>query len=281
MYKQYKKLSGGLFDPVRMPDAADPGTLGKYRRLMSKFEKCAQLREQYATRFVERSRCDAKHMAAIVAAKTRATECKHVLSQLRSLYQSNVAREEVPLVNTFDVLPDVAHGDETGDNTDGGVVEGNPKEDSNPAPKDNTQTASKSTVQQLQEDDDEVIEAAMRSAKLEVLCNLRADVYGACDRYCLSFTNEIKYEMVHSLLLFMYSEPDKEKAKARVRDFLHDKAFLLSLGFFCMNNLRRGNEGVMRRAARLVQARFGPEISTMSLKDVLIQIHCTLTLFYG
>jgi hypothetical protein len=77
------------------------------------------------------------------------------------------------------------------------------------------------------------------------------------------------------------SDDDGRRARQNVRSFIWNKGFLVSLGFFCMRRLRHGQESIMRKAARMVQNNNPEDLSAMDLKEMLIRIHCTLTLFYA
>ena len=286
LYRKYKHLSEGLFAPIKPQGTGpqlSPDGACSYRRLMVKFEKCAKLREKFAAHHAGEITCKDGHAAAIVAARTRASECRRILETLQIKQDQPCAPADPELRNTYDVLAS-DDGDDKTVRADDLTSPPEPCDDASGfgkrEEKEDLPRRAAERPGPDGEDDDEIIECARRVAKLELLCDLRMELYRACDQYQLTFTNEIKYEMIHVLLLYIHSEADVRTARGDVRSFLMNKDFLVSLGFFCVNNIRNGKEGIMRKAAKIVQSQGPADVSTMNLKEMLIQVHYALAHLY-
>jgi hypothetical protein len=306
-YHRYKKLSEGLFDPIDASSAnACLSDLRGLQRMARRFEKCAVLRANYTQKYVPPEKRDAEHRTAIEAAKARAAECRKLLETLKQSIPT--ARSEWPPVplahapndprrNVWEVLETEQEGvdkEDEGRREEGHMKEGHTEDgpaddgwrgdfdggDRKPIHANGTNERDREGWER-DSDDDVTIDGARLAVKLELLYSVSRDVYQACERWKLSFTNEVKYEMIHSLLLYIYGESCIHEARRKVSTFVESKSFLVSLGFFAIRDLQRGNESVMRKAARVMQRRYGDQVKAMNLKEVFMCVHCMLTLFFG
>ena len=316
-YHRYKKLSEGLFDPIDDFTSTDAclSDFRRFRRMASKFEKCAALRANYTQKYVPPEKRDQEHKAAIEAARARAAECRELLERLKhSIPAVNAQKTLHQGKNVWEVLeterkagdkdngregdeddlaaPPVPSSGPEGSLEDTRMQDGwhgedlamnenDPSKMEEDVKKTGMNGRQRSTESQSKDDDDATIDGARLAVKLELLWCVSKDVYQACERWKLSFTNEVKYEIVHSLLLYIYGESCIHEAQRKVTTFLESKSFLVSLGFFCIRDLKRGNESVMRKAARMMQRRYGDQVKAMNMKDVFVCVHCMLTLFFG
>jgi hypothetical protein len=81
MYRRYKRLSTGIFTPVKKPQSPGDIDIMGHLRLYGKFMECARLREVFRDRKVDPSFWDLGHEMAIGASRQRAAECESILKQ--------------------------------------------------------------------------------------------------------------------------------------------------------------------------------------------------------